>query len=70
MSTAITGCFLAVAGERPVEAAAEALVAFGIAGEDAAKDAKGPGTFHANLYDALYNLDPATLDDRARVDES
>ena len=70
MSTAITGCFLAVAGERPVEAAAEALVAFGIAGEDAAKDAKGPGTFHANLYDALYNLDSATLDDRARVDES
>ena len=53
----------------PVEAAAEALVAFGIAGEDAAKDAKGPGTFHANLYDALYNLDPATLDSRARLEE-
>jgi hydroxyethylthiazole kinase len=69
MSTAITGCFLAVAGDRPLEAAAEALVAFGVAGEDAATGARGPGTFHANLYDALYNLDPATIDSRAKVEE-
>jgi hydroxyethylthiazole kinase len=69
MSTAITGCYLAVGADRPLETAAEALVAFGVAGEDAASGAKGPGTFHANLYDALYNLDPATLDERARVDE-
>ena len=68
MSTAITGCFLAVAADRPLEAAAEALVAFGVAGEDAAIGAKGPGTFHAALYDALYNLDPATLDSRAKVE--
>ena len=68
MSTAITGCFLAVAGDRPLEAAAEALVAFGVAGEDAAVGAKGPGTFHAALYDALYNLDPDTLDSRAKVE--
>ena len=68
MSTAMTGCFLAVADDRPLEAAAEALVAFGVAGEDAAVGAKGPGSFHAALYDALYNLDPATLDSRAKVD--
>lgn len=67
MSSALTGCFLAVAPERPLEAAAEALVAFGVAGEDAAQGAKGPGTFHANLYDALYNLDPGTIDARARA---
>jgi hydroxyethylthiazole kinase len=66
MSTAVTGCFLAVA-DSPLDAAVEALVAFGVAGEDAARDAKGPGTFHANLYDALAALDPATLDDRARI---
>jgi hydroxyethylthiazole kinase len=66
MSTAITGCFLAVAST-PLEAAAEALVAFGVAGEDAAVGAKGPGSFHVALYDALYNLDPATLDERARI---
>ena len=53
MSSAITGCFLAVARDRPLEAAAAALAAFGIAGEDAARDAKGPGSFHVGLYDAL-----------------
>ena len=30
----------------PFEAAVAALVAFGVAGEDAARDAKGPGSFH------------------------
>jgi hydroxyethylthiazole kinase len=69
MATAVTGAFLAAKPNAPLEAAAEALVAFGVAGEDAARDAKGPGTFHAALYDALYDLDPATVDDRARVAE-
>jgi hydroxyethylthiazole kinase len=69
MATAITGAFLAVKPDEPLEAAVEALVAFGVAGEDAAREAKGPGTFHAALYDALYNLDPDMLDQRARVDE-
>src|SRR3989442_452780 len=68
MSSALTGCFVAVAP--PLEGAAYALAAFGVAGEDAARDAKGPGTFHANLYDALYNLEPETLDDRARIGEA
>jgi hydroxyethylthiazole kinase len=69
MSTAMTGCFLAAKPEEPLEAAAEALAAFGVAGEDAARDANGPGTFHAGLYDALYNLAPDSLDDRARIAE-
>jgi hydroxyethylthiazole kinase len=67
MSTAITGCFLAVKPEAPLEAAAEALAAFGVAAEDAAREARGPGSFHAGLYDALAGLDPATLDSRAHV---
>jgi hydroxyethylthiazole kinase len=67
MATAITGCFLAVRPDDPFEAATEALIAFGVAGEDAAKQAKGPGSFHVALYDALYGLDPATLDSRAKV---
>jgi len=66
MSTAITGCFLAV-GESTLDAAVAALVAFGVAGEDAAVGAKGPGSFHVNLYDALAALDPATLDARAKL---
>jgi hydroxyethylthiazole kinase len=67
MSTAITGCFLAAKPEAPLDAAAEALAAFGVAGQDAAQDARGPGTFHAALYDALYNLDPASLDERSNL---
>jgi hydroxyethylthiazole kinase len=67
MSSAITACFLAVKPDEALDAAAEALGAFGVAGEDAAKDAKGPGTFHVNLYDALAALDPATLDGRVRI---
>jgi hydroxyethylthiazole kinase len=67
MSSAITGCFLAAKPEAPLEAAAEALAAFGIAGEDAAVGARGPGSFHVNLYDALAALDPASLDGRARI---
>jgi len=67
MSSAVTGCFLAVRPEAPLAAAAEALVAFGVAGEDAARVARGPGSFHAGLYDALYALDPATLDERVRA---
>ena len=67
MSSAITGCFLAVARDRPLEAAAAALAAFGVAGEDAARDAKGPGSFHVGLYDALAGLEPETLDVRAKI---
>jgi len=67
MSSALTGCFLAVNREAPLAAAAEALVAFGVAGEDAAIGAKGPGSFHVALYDELAALDPVTLDARARI---
>jgi hydroxyethylthiazole kinase len=65
MSTALTGCFLAV--DQPFDAAVGALVAFGVAGEDAAVGAKGPGSFHVALYDALAALDPATLGGRAKL---
>ena len=67
MSTAITGCFLGVRPEDPLAAATEALVAFGVAGEEAARKAKGPGTFHVALYDALYDLDPRKLGSRAKL---
>ena len=69
MSSALTGCFLAAKPDAPLEAAAEALAAFGVAAEDAAREAGGPGSFHAGLYDALAALDPGELDRRARVAE-
>ena len=64
MSSAITGCFLAANPDAPLEAATEALVAFGVAGEDAAVAAKGPGSFHVSLYDALADLQ---LDGREKL---
>jgi hydroxyethylthiazole kinase len=69
MSSALTGCFVAAKPDEPLEAAAEALAAFGVAAEDAAAGAGGPGTFHARLYDALYALDPGALDERTRIEE-
>jgi len=67
ISSALTGCFLAAKPEEQLEAAAEALAALGVAAEDAAAGAEGPGTFHARLYDALAALDAETLDARARI---
>ncbi len=69
ISSALTGCFLAAKPQKPLEAAAEALAALGVAAEDAAAGAAGPGTFHARLYDALAALDPETLGGRARISE-
>jgi hydroxyethylthiazole kinase len=69
ISSALTGCFLAVKPDEPLEAAAEALAALGVAAEDAAAGAEGPGTFHARLYDALAALDPDTLGEQARITE-
>jgi len=69
ISSALTGCFLAAKPDDPLDAAAEALAALGLAAEDAADGAAGPGTFHARLYDALAALDPGSLDSRTRIEE-
>jgi hydroxyethylthiazole kinase len=62
MSTTMCASFLAAApAVERTAAAAEALAAFGVAGEIAARHAAGPGTFHAALYDALDALDAAAL---------
>ena len=66
MSSAITGCFLAATRRRPLEAAAAALAAFGVAGEDAAADAKGPAPSMSASTTRSAALEPETLDARAR----
>jgi hydroxyethylthiazole kinase len=70
MSTTLTGSFAAVRPDSLVDAAAFALAAFGVAAEDAARDAQGPGTFHARLYDTLYALTPESLDGRANIGDA
>lgn len=56
MAASIIAAFAAVEKDY-AKAAAYALACFGIAGELAAKGAKGPGSFKERLYDELYNLD-------------
>jgi hydroxyethylthiazole kinase len=52
----------ALAVERdPWLATIAALAAFGVAGEVAARDADGPGSFAVAMIDALHTLDSATL---------
>ncbi|MFO1072761.1 MAG: hydroxyethylthiazole kinase [Geminicoccaceae bacterium] len=64
--TGLIGAWAAVL-EDPLEAAAGALAAYGVAAELAAGHAQGPGTFVPALLDALAALDGAEAARRARV---
>lgn len=68
-ATVIIGAFLAVEKD-PVIASAAALAFFGLAGEQAALDAPGPGTFWQKVLDALYTISPEDLAAGARITES
>lgn len=65
-ATAIIGAFSGVDPD-PVSAAATALAYYGLAGERAAVDASGPGSFMIRFLDALYNLTPEELERDARI---
>jgi len=69
ISTSIVACFAAVMGDMTYATAA-GLVMLGLAGENAAKGAEGPGSFHVGLYDALASITPVTLADGAKVEDS
>jgi hydroxyethylthiazole kinase len=65
-ASALAAAFLAVEGDALVATAA-ALVCFGVAGEIAAAQAAGPGSFAVAILDAIHNLDRPALAERARV---
>lgn len=65
-ATAVIGAFLAVEPEA-FAATLAALAVFGVAGEVAAGWAAGPGSLQVALLDALYTLDAATLEAKARI---
>ncbi|NJD38716.1 MAG: hydroxyethylthiazole kinase [Geobacter sp.] len=67
-ATAIIGAFSGVDPD-PISAAATALSYYGLAGERAAVDASGPGSFMIRFLDALYNLTPEELERDARISE-
>lgn len=60
-ATAIVAAFAAVHAD-PLVATAAALAALGVAGEIAARDSTGPGTFRWKLLDALYLLDEGAME--------
>jgi hydroxyethylthiazole kinase len=68
-ATSLVAAALAVSGS-PLVAAAHAMAILGVCGEIAAERAAGPGTLRLHLIDALHQLDGATLDARARVEET
>jgi hydroxyethylthiazole kinase len=65
-ASALVGACLAVETDA-WRATAAGLILIGVAGEVAADDAKGPGTFAAAILDALHRLDEAMIIARARV---
>lgn len=66
MLSGIIGAFAAIETD-PMVAAAGAVAFFGLAGEQAALQAKGPGTFKAALLDALFTLRPEDIEAGARI---
>jgi len=69
-ATTAIAVFLAVAKDRPLQASACALSAFGLAAELAAAKSAGPGTFVPQLLDALAALDEKAILEGARIMEA
>ena len=67
-ASVVVGAFRAVEDD-PVTAAAGGLAFIGLAGEKAAKRAKGPGSFMIELLDALYTITPEELLKGSRISE-
>ncbi|HBD06650.1 MAG TPA: hydroxyethylthiazole kinase [Syntrophobacteraceae bacterium] len=66
--TALIGAFAAVCPDT-VEAATAGLTCMGIAAEQAAAKAQGPGSFKVAFQDALYHLKPNAVQELARTHE-
>lgn len=67
-ATTAISCFNAVEND-PLVATACALGYYGYAGEVAASESKGPGSFQVALYDALYNLQAEDLVKNIKINQ-
>ncbi|MDM9627991.1 hydroxyethylthiazole kinase [Rhizobium sp. S152] len=65
--TCLVGAFAAVSPTDPLAATVAALATFAVAGENAARQADGPGSFAWRFLDALAALDGPSLDRQARI---
>jgi hydroxyethylthiazole kinase len=68
MATSVIGTFAAVENDC-VAACSAGLVCYEVAAEIAAAQAKGPGSFKEELFDAVYNLDAQTVERMQRIEE-
>lgn len=66
-ASALTGAFAAV-NPSALEAAANAMVVSGIAGEMASERSSGPGSFQVSFIDALYLMNEDEVGKRMRVE--
>ncbi|AGF98590.1 Hydroxyethylthiazole kinase [Methanosarcina mazei Tuc01] len=68
MAASIIGSFASVNPDY-CDAAKDALCYFGAAGELAAKNSAGPGSFKVNLYDEVFNLSDEKVQAMMKVEE-
>ncbi|HZX44853.1 MAG TPA: hydroxyethylthiazole kinase [Candidatus Nanoarchaeia archaeon] len=68
MAASIIGAFAAVEKDH-TKAAAAALACFGIAGELAARNSNGPGSFKESFYDEAYNLNGNDIEDMEKLEK-
>jgi hydroxyethylthiazole kinase len=68
MVASVVGAFSAVCRD-PVEATTSAFVTMDIAGELAASNARGPGSFKVALFDEAASLTPENILERAKMKE-
>ncbi len=66
--TCLVGAFAALTPTDPFSGTVAALAMFAVAGEQAARNADGPGSFAWRFLDALAMLDGETLDTQARIE--
>lgn len=67
-ASAMIGAFVAVDAE-PLAAAATALSYYGLAGQQAAEGAAGPGSFAVRFLDSLHGMTEAALLEGCRIEE-
>lgn len=67
MLGALCSTYLAAGGNRNIEAVVLGAVSMGIAGELAAADCPGTGTFQIRLLDYLYRMDGSMIEDRIKI---
>ena len=67
MVASVIGAF-AGAEKDSTKAAAAALCCYGIAGELASKEAKGPGSYKEDFYDEIYNLDKGKVEKMQKLE--